>query len=239
MSTWGRITSADAENRPIHWRTRPPRPCARSPPGSGRCLSVTFRATADSVAAGIFTLSPEGRVVYMNQAAEDLLGWSLPELAGRVMHPIVHSRTSDGSPLAIQDCPIMRAGRNGDIVRGEDEVFTRQDGSRFPVGFTAAPFATDDGIDGSVVVFADISERKAAADGMLADLEKLSWVRRLQERTRRPLRSRSPRRHSSPMRLRLGHSSSGCTTSVARWPWMTSAPDTVASPTSSNCRSMA
>jgi PAS domain S-box-containing protein len=135
----------------------------------------------DSVAAGILTLSPEGRVVYMNQAAEDLLGWSLPELEGRVIHPIVHSRTSDGSPLAIQDCAIMRAGRNGDIVRGEDEVFTRQDGSQFPVGFTAAPFATDGGIDGSVVVFGDISERKAAADGMMADLEKLSWVQRLQD----------------------------------------------------------
>ena len=43
-----------------------------------------LRAVADSVGDGLFTLDTEGRVTYMNDAAERLLGWSREELSGRV-----------------------------------------------------------------------------------------------------------------------------------------------------------
>jgi EAL domain-containing protein (putative c-di-GMP-specific phosphodiesterase class I) len=50
-----------------------------------------------------------------------------------------------------------------------------------PVAFTAAPFVTDDGIDGCAVVFEDITERKQRQASMERDVETLSWIGRIQD----------------------------------------------------------
>ena len=139
-----------------------------------------LRAVTDSIGEGLFTQDAEGRVTYLNQVAEDLLGWSRAELRGQVMHGVTHHRRTDGSPLAIEDCPILRAVRDGEVVRVADDIFIRRDGRELPVAYTAAPFATDDGIEGCVVVFEDITDRKAAARAVERDLEKLAWVDRIQ-----------------------------------------------------------
>jgi predicted signal transduction protein with EAL and GGDEF domain len=50
-----------------------------------------------------------------------------------------------------------------------------------PVAYTAAPFSTDDGIEGCVIVFEDITERKAAAQRVERRLEKLASLDRVQQ----------------------------------------------------------
>ena len=62
------------------------------------------------------------------------------------------------------------------MVRVEDDIFICHDGSHLPVAYTASPFATDDGIVGCVVLFEDITERKAAALLVKRDLDKLTDV---------------------------------------------------------------
>jgi PAS domain S-box-containing protein len=140
-----------------------------------------MRSVADSMGEGLFTLDTEGRVIYMNKTAENLLGWSQAELEGRVMHDLTHSRRADGSDLAIEDCPMLHARRDGETVRMEDDVFIRRDGRPLPVAYTAAPFETDDGVQGCVVVFDDISERKAHERSLQREADKLSWIGRIQD----------------------------------------------------------
>jgi PAS domain S-box-containing protein len=140
-----------------------------------------LRAVVDSMGEGMYALDPDGRATYINPAASGLLGWSRDELAGRDMHALTHNRTADGSPLAIDDCPILRARRDGRVVRVEDDIFICSDGSELPVSYTAAPFATEAGIEGCVVVFEDITKRKAAARLVEIDLEKLAWLERIHE----------------------------------------------------------
>jgi PAS domain S-box-containing protein len=140
-----------------------------------------MRAVADSMGEGLFTLDPDGHVVFMNEAAENLLGWTAWELRGRVMHDMTHSLRPDGSQLLIGDSPILGAHRDGVTVHVEDELFTRRDGSGLPVDYTAAPFVTDDGVEGCVVVFEDITERKALQESMAADVETLSWIGRIRD----------------------------------------------------------
>jgi PAS domain S-box-containing protein len=48
---------------------------------------------------GVFTLDNDGRVTYINGAGERFLGWSAPDLRGKVMHDVTHSRRPDGSPM--------------------------------------------------------------------------------------------------------------------------------------------
>jgi PAS domain S-box-containing protein len=140
-----------------------------------------LRAVTDSMGEGLFTLDSDGCASYMNQVALDLLGWPWEELQGQELHPILHPLRLDGSPMPIEECPILHAGRDGKLVRVENDIFIRHDGSRLPVAYTASPFATVDGIEGCVVVFEDITERQATAARVERDLEKLAWLERIQE----------------------------------------------------------
>ena len=140
-----------------------------------------LRAVAASIDEGMYTLDPGGRLTFITQTATDLLGWSSEELAGHDMHAITHGRRTDGSPLPVEECPILDARRDGKVVRVEDDVFIRHDGSQLPVSYTAAPFSTDDGVEGCVVVFEDITGRKAAAQRVELDLDKLGWLERIRD----------------------------------------------------------
>ena len=139
-----------------------------------------LRAVTDSMGEGLFTLDPDGCASYMNQVALDLLGWSWKELRGRELHPIIHPLRLDGSPLPVEECAMLHAGRDGKLVRVENDIFVRRDGTRLPVAYTASPFATVDGIEGCVILFEDITERQATANRIERDLEKLAWLKRIQ-----------------------------------------------------------
>jgi len=140
-----------------------------------------MRAVADSIGEGVFTLDNDGRLIYMNAAAEQLLGWTGDELVSRVMHDVIHAVRPDGTDLPIGDCPILRARRDGQTMRIEDDAFTRRDGRQLPVSYTASPFQTEDGVGGCVVVFADISQRKAHEANLQREADKLSWIGRIQD----------------------------------------------------------
>jgi len=140
-----------------------------------------LRAVTDSIGEAMFTLDTEGRVQYLNPAAERALGWTTAELEGRSMHTATHSRRADGSSFPVEECPIRRTRTDGETVHETDDAFIHSDGTQFPVEYTATPFSTEEGIEGCVVVFEDISERKAEEAKIAADLEKLQWAREIQD----------------------------------------------------------
>ena len=135
----------------------------------------------NSMGEGLFTMDTEGRLIYLNRAGERLLGWRQEELAGRNVHEATHYRRPDGSDYPIADCPLMAACREGGSVRLEDEVFIRKDGTEMPVEIVAEPFETEDGVRGSVVVFGDITERRARERRVRGDMESLAWVGRVRD----------------------------------------------------------
>jgi PAS domain S-box-containing protein len=129
-----------------------------------------LRAVAQSIGEGMFTLDLDGRLTYMNPAAEQVLGWKFEDIQGSVIQELVQSRHLEASirPLG------------GEVVRVPDDVFLLADGTELPVAYTAAPVVTADHIDGIVVVFRDITERKAEARRLEREIEKVNWVRRIQ-----------------------------------------------------------
>ncbi len=140
-----------------------------------------LRAVTDSMGEGVYTVDAAGHATYMNRSAEDLLGWTMEKVAGRQMHALVHNRRPDGSVCPLEQCQILRAWREGEIVRVTDDIFIRPDGSELPVAYTASPFVTDEGPAGCVVVFEDITRRKAEELVIESDLDKLEWVARVEE----------------------------------------------------------
>ena len=64
------------------------------------------RAITNSMSEGLYTLDTDGRLMYINRAAQDMLGWEQDELLGRVMHDVIHFRRADGSPSPAEECPL-------------------------------------------------------------------------------------------------------------------------------------
>ncbi len=135
-----------------------------------------LRAVNDSMGEGLFTLDTEGRLIYLNHAGERLLGWRQEELAGEMMNDRTHYLPAEGKRFPIEHRRLNEVQRDGQVVRLEDEVFIRKDGSELPVEITMAPFATEDGVRGSVVVFKDTTKRRADELQLRTQMEALSWV---------------------------------------------------------------
>jgi len=117
----------------------------------------------DTLEDGVYALDRDGRVTFMNPAAQGLLGWRLDELRGRDMHQMIHGRCADGTPLAEEDCPLLGVMRSHVAVRRDEDVFTRRDGSTFPVSYTSAPILAGAGkveAIGAVIAFQDRTTRQ-------------------------------------------------------------------------------
>jgi PAS domain S-box-containing protein len=142
---------------------------------------VNERAITSSIGQGLYTIDRAGRLLYLNPAAEALLGWHHEELIGQVMHDVVHLQRADGTPLAVGDCPLHDVGRHGRVVRTEGEVFVRKDRSVFPIEATVAPLGRGEAPRGYVVVFSDISERKAEEARLREQTDKMSWLRNVRD----------------------------------------------------------
>ncbi|HLG74106.1 MAG TPA: PAS domain S-box protein [Chloroflexota bacterium] len=126
-----------------------------------------LRATMASLADGIYAADDEGRLVMMNRAAEEMLGWTQTELFGRRLHEAIHYAGADGSPLSEDECVFRKARAEGVTIEGED-VFVRRDGTPFPISHRSSPLWSRGKISGIVTAFRDISEQKRAYDALRA-----------------------------------------------------------------------
>lgn len=136
----------------------------------------------ESTGEGIFGIDMAGRCTFVNRAAAQMLGWRTEEVLGRNMHELIHHTHGDGRHYPEADCPIFNAFRRGLPCRIDDEVLWRADGSPFWAEYSSYPIVENGTVQGAVVTFVDIGERKRA-EALLrqthAELEQ-----RVAERTR-------------------------------------------------------
>ncbi|HBE89389.1 MAG TPA: hypothetical protein DDW67_09665 [Elusimicrobia bacterium] len=109
---------------------------------------------------GIIGVDLRGRVTFMNDAAEKMLGWRLEELKGEPLHPAIHCKRSDGSRYPAARCPMSAAISKGRVSRVNDEVLWRRDGGSFPVSYSARPMISDGARVGAVITFRDITDQR-------------------------------------------------------------------------------
>ncbi|HLG21511.1 MAG TPA: GAF domain-containing protein, partial [Candidatus Manganitrophaceae bacterium] len=124
-------------------------------------------AITNHLGEGVYALDREGRVIFINRAAERMLGWTEAELIGKVMHDIVHARRPGGSPM--EECRLLKVIRSGEVYRHHDDIFRRKDGSKFPVSYVSGPIITDGIIKGAALAFHDITERKRTEKRLAAE----------------------------------------------------------------------
>ncbi|MBS4020652.1 MAG: response regulator [Dechloromonas sp.] len=115
-------------------------------------------AITETMGDGLYVLDESGKVVLVNAAALELLGFTREALVGKIGHYLFHRHGIDGcGPLSA--CPIYQTVRSGRHFFGE-ERFSRADGSSVPVEVSSTPLYDGPRIVGSVTAFRDITQRK-------------------------------------------------------------------------------
>lgn len=138
-------------------------------------------AITANMAEGLCAVDTEGRITFVNPAAERLLGWTESDLMSTHIYETIHDRRPDGSAQPEGDCPTMDSIRSAKPVWREDDVFSRKDGTRLPVAYSASPIVSDGEVGGAIVVFHDISERKGREEELERELDSLAWVGRIRD----------------------------------------------------------
>ena len=119
-----------------------------------------------AVGDGIVGMDTEGRITFANPAVPEMLGYSNEELVGQPMHPLVHYAYPDGKDFPRHECSMYLTSRDGQPRKVDNEVLWRKDGVALPVEYATTPVYKDGNIVGSVIIFRDITERKAAETNM-------------------------------------------------------------------------
>ncbi|WP_246194986.1 PAS domain S-box protein [Allochromatium palmeri] len=145
-----------------------------------RLTEERSRLILESSADGLYGVDVEGRTTFVNPAACAMLGYTQEQLLGRSSHDIIHHSHADGRHYPMGDCPLHSTLLNGEVLRGEDEVFWRADGTPLPVSYASHPIRREGKIVGAVVSFIDVSTQKqaeAAREAALAEAERLARVK--------------------------------------------------------------
>jgi PAS domain S-box-containing protein len=146
--------------------------------GSVERLTRQNRLLLDSVGEGIVGIGEDGAVTFANPAAARALGRRAEDMLGKDAHQLFHPRRPDGTPLPHEDCRILAALRDHAPHSGPGEVFWRRDGSSMAVDFVSTPLVDAGRVVGAVLVFRDVSERRALED-RLRHAEKMEAVGQL------------------------------------------------------------
>jgi len=120
-----------------------------------------LQAAADIVTAlpdAVIVTGLDRRVLAVNQAAADLLGWQVTDLVGQLTAD--HVAAAERQHVAEQEDRVFA----GEAQRYETKVLNHETGEERDVAVSSGPFRVDDELIGTVATLRDITEPKRAQD---------------------------------------------------------------------------
>jgi PAS domain S-box-containing protein len=136
---------------------------------SQRQTEMILRAASE----GVIGVDTEGRIVLVNPAAAQILGYRAGDLGGKELHPLLHHSRADGSPLPYEETPLhdtLKSGRKHRVRAAQ--VLWAKDKRAVPVDMTTAPVRDGEQLVGAVLTFTD----RRAYDMLAARHEQLLAV---------------------------------------------------------------
>ncbi|WP_189853987.1 PAS domain-containing protein, partial [Streptomyces omiyaensis] len=101
---------------------------------SQRQTEMILRAAAE----GVVGTDTDGRVVLVNPAFAQILGYRADELDGAELHPLILAKRADGTPFPYEDSPLADTLKSGRKHRVRGQVLWSKAGERVPVDLTTA-----------------------------------------------------------------------------------------------------
>ncbi|MFD3732862.1 PAS domain-containing protein [Streptomyces sp. NPDC058632] len=118
---------------------------------SQRQTEMILRAAAE----GVVGTDTDGRIVLVNPAAAQILGYRASDLGGRELHTLVLHSRADGSPFPYDESPLADTLRSGRKHRVRGQVLYSKNGDKVSVDLTTAPVRDGDQLVGAVMTFTD------------------------------------------------------------------------------------
>ncbi|NEB58436.1 PAS domain-containing protein, partial [Streptomyces diastaticus] len=144
---------------------------------SQRQTEMILRAASE----GVVGTDTDGRIVLVNPAAAQILGYRAGELGGRELHTLVLHSRADGSPFPYDESPLADTLRSGRKHRVRGQVLFAKNGDQLPVDLTTAPVRDGDQLVGAVMTFTDrrpydalVKEHEEAEQRHAGELERLA-----------------------------------------------------------------
>lgn len=111
----------------------------------------------DAAGEGIVGLDLDGKVIFANPTAAQIIGQKPDELIGDTLyHLIQHSRRGISNSEGNRSLREIANNRSSYLM--SDEVFKRKDGTTVPVSFTNTPILEDGQVKGTVITLRDLTE---------------------------------------------------------------------------------
>ena len=126
-------------------------------------LSVTLRSIGD----GVIVADTEGKVVLMNQVAEQLTGWTFEEAAGKPLADVFYIINEDTRERC--ENPVEKVLQTGRIAGlANRTVLVSKNGTERFIADSGAPIRDDEGdAIGVILVFRDMTEKRRAEQELL------------------------------------------------------------------------
>ncbi|MBP2230278.1 PAS domain S-box-containing protein [Azospirillum agricola] len=129
---------------------------------ANRRMNLILQSASDSICG----VDRAGQITFANPAACALTGYGKDEMLGRSLHALIHHSRADGSPYPVAESPVTEVLHSGETRRGLEDTYWTRSGQPVTVEFTASPMLEDGRVEGAVVVFHEIAERKKAEEAM-------------------------------------------------------------------------
>lgn len=118
---------------------------------SQRQTEMILRAAAE----GVVGTDTDGRVVLVNPAAAQILGYRATDLGNRELHGLVQHSRADGSPFPFEESPLADTLRSGRKHRVRGQVLWNKAGQPVAVDLTTSPVRDGELLVGAVMTFTD------------------------------------------------------------------------------------
>jgi len=141
-------------------------------------LATNLHLLLESTSEGIFGVDVAGRCTFLNRAGAQMLGYSQLEVFGRNIHQLIQAKRQDGTPFPFNASPIAKVLTHGEGCRVDGEVMWRRDGTALPVEYSSSPIMDNGKIQGAVVAFMDVTERRMLQQ-QLMQTQKIESIGRL------------------------------------------------------------
>ncbi|MFP1626109.1 PAS domain-containing protein [Streptomyces sp. 5K101] len=134
---------------------------------SQRQTEMILRAASE----GVVGTDTDGRVVLVNPAAAQILGFRASDLGGQELHPLILHSRADGEPFPYEESPLADTLKSGRKHRVRGQVVWAKNGSKISVDLTTAPVRDGDQLVGAVMTFTDRRPFEEQARKHAAELE--------------------------------------------------------------------
>jgi PAS domain S-box-containing protein len=130
-----------------------------------------------AVGDGIYGVDVYGNTTFVNEAAEQILGWQKAEIVGKNIHNVIHHSYPNGDHYHAHECPIYTSFKDGEVRSVDDEVFWAKNGSPVPVEYKSTPVTENGLLIGAVVIFRDITQRKSIQAKLLKAIKEVDSLK--------------------------------------------------------------